>query len=199
MSFLEETCYHAVLTGILSDDLREKVLTQAMVGTVKNLPTLLEYTAAEEASKQKSPPRNVNAVRKSTNVPTRKCNGCGLNSHGPYNKRKSAECKAYGKKCTKCGKQNHFSTVCKSSTTAAISEANDNIDETDESALSAISGFITAVQTVPLTNPEAATPLASALRASLTSQVNTLPIPHHIYDEEMQKWVKKPPKSSLRS
>ena len=40
VSFLEETCYHAVLTGILSDDLREKVLTQAMVGTVK---TSLRY------------------------------------------------------------------------------------------------------------------------------------------------------------
>ena len=41
-SFLEETCYHAVLTGFLSDDLHEKVLTQAIMGIVKNLPTLLE-------------------------------------------------------------------------------------------------------------------------------------------------------------
>ena len=100
-------------------------------------------------------------------------------SYGPYNKRRSAECKAFGKKCNKCGKQNHFWTICKSSTTAVFSEANDNTDETDKSAQSAISGFITAVQTPP-TNPETAKPLVSTLRASLSSQVNTLPIPQHI-------------------
>ena len=64
VSFLEETCYHAVLTGILNDDLREKILTQAMMGTVTNLPTLLEYAAAEESAKQKTPPRNVAAIKK---------------------------------------------------------------------------------------------------------------------------------------
>ena len=193
VSFLEETCYHAVLTGILNDDLREKVLTQAMIGTVTNLPTLLEFTAAEEASKQKTPSRNVNAVKKSGNAPNRKCNGCGLNSHGPFNRKRSSECKAFGKKCSNCGKPNHFSNVCNSSTTAAVHEVNNTAEETETST---INGFITAIQTVPLTNPDDAKPLVSTLRASLNSKVNTLPLPHFIYDEEIKKWIKKSPKSS---
>ena len=54
VSYLEETCYHVVMAGILDDDLRQKILTQAMMGTVNNLPTLLEYAAAEEAARVKN-------------------------------------------------------------------------------------------------------------------------------------------------
>ena len=57
ISFTEETCYHVVLAGIYEETLREKILTQAMVGSVKNLPTLIEYATAEESAKQKTPPR----------------------------------------------------------------------------------------------------------------------------------------------
>ena len=39
-SFLEETCYHVVMSGISDIDLNEKVLTQAMLGNVKDLRTI---------------------------------------------------------------------------------------------------------------------------------------------------------------
>ena len=52
VSFLEETCYNAVMTGVRDDELRQKILTQAMMGTVHNLPTLLEFAQAEESSKK---------------------------------------------------------------------------------------------------------------------------------------------------
>ena len=40
VSYLEETCFHVVMSGLIDQNLREKVLTQAMLNTVKDLPTL---------------------------------------------------------------------------------------------------------------------------------------------------------------
>ena len=66
ISFVEETCFHVVLTGLADEEVREKVLTQAMVGTVKDLSTLIEYVTAEESSKHKSPPRNIASIQNKT-------------------------------------------------------------------------------------------------------------------------------------
>ena len=44
------------MTGIHSEDLKEKVLTQAMMGNVNDLASLIEYAVAEESAKQKTPP-----------------------------------------------------------------------------------------------------------------------------------------------
>ena len=121
VSFTEETCYHVVLTGVHNEELKEKILTQAMVGSVKNMPTLLEYVAAKEAAKQSSPPRNISAVSpKSAQKPqiNKKCIGCNQPMHGPFNKRRAKECRAYGKKCDKCGKNNHCTNLCKSPSSA---------------------------------------------------------------------------------
>ena len=35
VSFVEETCYHVVLTGIHDNEMKEKVLAQAMLGSIK--------------------------------------------------------------------------------------------------------------------------------------------------------------------
>ena len=77
VSFLEETCYHVVMTGINNEDLKEKVLTQAMIGSVKNLSSLIEYAIAEESAKQKTPPRNLAALERKPQTPKngKKCIG----------------------------------------------------------------------------------------------------------------------------
>ena len=87
VSFLEETCYHVVLAGLFDNDMKEKVLTQAMLGTVKDLTTLLNYTAAEESAKAKSSSQEVNAIhKKKYGQPiVRKCKWCGWNQHGELN------------------------------------------------------------------------------------------------------------------
>ena len=54
VSFMEETCYHVVMLGLLEQDLKEKVVTQAMLNTMKDLPTLLNYVTAEESSHAKT-------------------------------------------------------------------------------------------------------------------------------------------------
>ena len=122
VSFTEETCFHVAISGLLDGEIKEKVLTQAMVGTVKDLPSLIEYVTAEESSKQKSPPRSLAAVQKTAqqNSPNRKCIGCNMPQHGPYNRNRSKECKAQGKTCAKCGRQNHYTSLCKSRTVAAV-------------------------------------------------------------------------------
>ena len=52
-------CFYVVLTGLIDEDIEEKVLTQAMVGRVKDLPTLVEYVVAEESARLKTPPSYV--------------------------------------------------------------------------------------------------------------------------------------------
>lgn len=59
------------------------------------------------------------------------CKYCGL-SH------KIRECPAYGKTCTTCLKNNHFSTVCKSKNVAAISIHNNDYSDSDELFVSSI-------------------------------------------------------------
>ena len=162
VSFIEETCCYVVMTGIHSEDLKEKVLTQAMIGNVKDLASLIEYAVAEESAKQKTPPRSLAAISRKSQPKThvKKCIGCGMDCHGPLNRNRSAECQAFGKKCNKCGKMNHFSSVCKASSVKAV-----QAEPVDTEADASISGFITGVLSCSLiTSPQSAKPVNSALK-----------------------------------
>ena len=106
-SFLEETCYHVVMSGISDIDLSEKVLTQAMLKNVKDLASLLNYVAAEESAKSKNNgvhesqvgglgrPKSGHAKNKD-----KKCSHCGQPQHGDNNKNRTTQCKAVGKECS---------------------------------------------------------------------------------------------------
>ena len=104
VSFVNETCYHVVMAGIASAELKEKILTQAMMGTVKDLPTLIEFATAEESAKVKDTTKVAAIVRpqKTSNQQVRKCHCCGDLQHGPYNKHRVSQCKAMGQKCSNC-------------------------------------------------------------------------------------------------
>ena len=41
-----------------------------------------------------------------------RCRGCGKSTHGPEKKMLRADCPAFGKKCSSCGKEDHFASVC---------------------------------------------------------------------------------------
>ena len=43
---------------------------------------------------------------------TPRCRGCGKATHGPGKKMFRTDCPAFGKKCTSCGKEDHFASVC---------------------------------------------------------------------------------------
>ena len=58
-----------------------------------------------------------------------KCPGCGKTSHpGKTNARE--DCPAWGKHCSSCNKKNHFASVCRNVSKAALAE-----DSTDDAGL----------------------------------------------------------------
>ena len=201
VSFVEETCFHVVMSGIADSDMKEKILTQAMLGVVKDLPSLLSYASAEESSRIKENTREIGAFHKKSAYKSKngKCSFCGQAAHGIDNKFRRDQCKAFGKKCTKCGKQNHWASVCRSQKAAAIQPAQQQdgspSDESDNEP--SISGFISSIiQQFKVSTPESAVPVLQAVRSKISSPVNTLPVPHYVFDTYSEKWLKKQPKPS---
>ena len=193
ISFVDETCYHVVLAGLNDADLREKVLTQAMLGTVKDLATLLSYTTAEESAKIKHPPQEIGQVQHQQTRRAGKCQWCGSNQHGDKNSNRQSQCRAYGQQCTKCKKYNHFAAVCKQRTNnPAVNEV--QIEAEDDETEGDVSGFIASLSTYPLKNPTDASPLLAALRDKSKGNWNTVPIPHFVYNTRKNEWTKQAPK-----
>ena len=201
VSFLEETCFHVVMAGIADSDMKEKILTQAMLGIVKDLPTLLSYATAEESSRQKECTRELGAFHRKSAYKAKsgvKCSYCGQSLHGLDNKLRREQCKAFGKKCSKCGRQNHWASVCKSQKSAAIQQVpHDNAAAEVSDEEPSVSGFISSIlPNYELTSPSSAEHMLQAVRSTVSSPVNSFPIPHHIYDANIKKWIKKSPKPS---
>ena len=139
-SFSEEMIRSQVISGLRNASHQTKILTE-----VSALPTLsalierlltLESTARAtnhfqpgsissqvgrikseyQRSKSAIHRKPNDAAKQSKDTPSNpKCKGCGWGAH--LNGRK--QCPAFGKNCNKCGKPNHFSSVCQSSTTSA--------------------------------------------------------------------------------
>ena len=196
VSFIDETCYHVVLAGLHDVGLREKVLTQAMLGTVTDLTSLINYAAAEESSKVKSQVHEVGNVQEKRRH-VGKCNWCGLNQHGLDNARRQTECKAYGKSCTKCSKPNHFAVVCKSNKNSQTPKSRVSEVTAEEPEEPAVSGFITLIEAQPpINHPATAAPVLAQLKQTSTGPWTTLPVSHHVFNEEINRWTKQPPKPS---
>ena len=112
-----------------------------MLGNVKDLPSLLNYVAAEESAKFKHAGVNEGQVdafhnKKSAHArnKTRKCSHCGKPQHGENNKDRETVCKAMGKECSVCHRANHFAGQCKSgkpTTAAAVKPAKDKPADRD--------------------------------------------------------------------
>ena len=178
--------------------MRDRALTQAMLGNIKDLPSLLNFTAAEESARQPTP--QVSALQRGK-TPNKegskyKCGHCGYQQHGPFNKERINQCKAYGSQCTRCKKLHHNASVCKTkrdqnkdiSQTAAITEDVDNTE---------IAGFLAAlVSDAEILNPKQASPVLQEIRSNVKHTVNSLPLPHHKYDKMARQWKKTPPNPS---
>ena len=126
VSFSDETCYHQVLSGLADQSMKERALTQAMMGTIKDLDSLVKWCTADEAGRLATPNTMVGRIQSTfKKLKNRKCRNCGAQAHGDGSRADcEKECKAFGKICSKCQKRDHFSAVCKSSsaTTNAIAE-----------------------------------------------------------------------------
>ena len=198
VSYIEETCYHVVMSGLADQDMKDRALTQAMLGVIKDLPSLLNFTTAEESAKVtvKTEVGAVNQNRKT--LQGRKCGYCGGRQHGEYNKLRSAQCKAYGGKCNKCQKPNHFASVCNSSKSPiAKKHSNNAAIQEDVLTSSEVGGFIASVIcTSKVSSPSDAAPLVQQLRQKSDTNVNSIPVPHYSYDVQRSQWKRQPPKPS---
>ena len=144
IQYVEETCYHVVLAGLTDQSMKERALTQAMMNTIKDLNSLVTWCTADEGGRLGIPGSTIGRiksgyVKQQTQRQSQKCNYCGGKSHSDESRAtRSKECRAFGKTCAKCDKQDHFSTVCrkkspgdsKPANTAGLAEdpANDAIN-----------------------------------------------------------------------
>ena len=88
---------------------------------------------------------------------------------------------------------NHFTTICKSTTTTTKAIESSTETEQDEPS---VNGFVTGMLASTMTSPSSAAPEVNSMRRTAKSNVNCIPIPHHIYDKEMREWKKRSPRSS---
>ena len=81
-----ETCYHVGISGLADPDMKDRALTTAMLGHVKDLANLVTYCTAEESGKC-AVSSTVGGMRKSTYkgggghfqdyTPASRCEFCG--------------------------------------------------------------------------------------------------------------------------
>ena len=89
---------------------------------------------------------------------------------------------------------NHYTNLCKSSKVAAVQQTQETDTEDTEPT---VSGFITAIYPeMAITNPTSAELAVAALRSKSVAPVNSLPLPHYMYDQQVCKWIKQAPNPS---
>ena len=101
------------------------------------------------------------------------CIYCGEVGHGktPQWRSRRAECPGYGKKCRKCGRQNHLDRACLG---GRLTRPPSN--ETDEMCDEQTAAFVE---------------LCTVTVSSADGELRTLPLAHHLYDDMCDKWEKR--------
>lgn len=133
-----------LIAGLHNQSHQSKVLSE--VGSLRTLELLVERLLVLESTAnatshfqpqsiasdvcpvkseyQKGKSTNVTRKQSETNRNWGKCIGCGKNRHEKGRK----ECAAQGRQCNKCGKMNHFASVCRSPSNIAAAEENQSND-----------------------------------------------------------------------
>lgn len=163
VSFLEETCYHVVLSGLQDTALREKVLTQAMLNNVTDLPSLITYTSAEESAKLTKSTPQVAATQRTPPRHRPSCTHCGEPKHGENNELRQEKCKAFGKVCQRCQKPNHFASQCRSTKNTPAQPRTQISEITEDENDPEVSGFICHMN-AEVTTPYNAAPHIAAMK-----------------------------------
>lgn len=134
----EEMIRVALVAGLLDPTIKEKVLERLSTNPTMSIPQILSYILQTNVIRDfsnasatcKEEPVNFvrNPTKSDKKMPVRtnnfinNCKFCG-SSH------LERQCPAFGKVCTKCGKRNHFSKVCRSRHSAHFSELETIADE----------------------------------------------------------------------
>ena len=128
ISFLDETVYHVVLAGLFDRDMQERALSAAILKTIKDINSLVEFCSAEESGRKSAP--TVGAIRSSyqqgkhtqlqgqgqgtPNTTHSRCDYCGGTPHSNTSRTvREKECKAFNIVCKSCSKTGHIARCCK--------------------------------------------------------------------------------------
>ena len=124
VSYRDEVVKQMIIHGLVNCEIKQRVLSRTGNDELPTLAELVNYIAAEEISCSESfsvhsESNTVGHVRQRKSSYKRnqgQCSFCGDARHSSSNsiedRRKS--CRAFGTICPKCGKPNHFSSVCQS-------------------------------------------------------------------------------------
>ena len=151
VSFLEETVYHVVMAGVRDRDMQERCLSAAILKTITDINSLVEFCSAEESGRM-STPSTVGGLRstykkgKQSNRSSGsgqqqrpavgRCEYCGGAPHSASTKEvREKECRAWSKECHTCHKVGHLAPVCKSKVKGAKMQAleESKVDQTEGS------------------------------------------------------------------
>ena len=135
--YFDKMVTHQLIRGLVDPVIQEQVLAHSSTNKNMNLDQVLQFVQAKEAGKQDSShltEAGGGLCRKTdfqksksallhplpgggrTRKMEDKCAWCGQTGHGALvtEEERKQKCRAFGKTCRTCGKNNHFDTVCKS-------------------------------------------------------------------------------------
>ncbi|GFO41184.1 hypothetical protein PoB_006768900 [Plakobranchus ocellatus] len=103
---------------------------------------------------------------------TTTCSCCGRHGHSSSRQERTKKCPAYGKTCTKCGTAHHFANVCRKTSRPTTTPQNPSPNALDDAAATFDS-------------------LCSANALTQISQVHTVSLDHHVYNEFCKAWERR--------
>ena len=191
--FTEEIIRNVIARGLADQEIQLYLLgekNQEM--TIKDM---IEYIEAKESGKRSASrlldPQSTDAISSSYRrgkqhdvrnrggarpekpkaKPKEVCIYCGELGHGktPQWHTRRTECSAYGKKCQKCGRQNHIDKACMRGRPTKFEETDELYDE----------------QTAAFAE------LCTVAMDSADDGLRTLRLTHHLYDDMCDKWTKR--------
>ena len=108
-----------LIQGLTDPEIKEHILSEedkSLDETVKAIEAKESGKIARKTIGVPTSPAKVNLMVLRDGSANRRCNCCGRQGHSSDRTSREKDCPAFGKKCLKCGKQDHFRSVCKSGT-----------------------------------------------------------------------------------
>ena len=191
--FTEEIIRNVIARGLADQEIQLDLLGEK--NQEMTLKDMIEYIEAKESGKRSASrlldPQSTDAISSSYRrgkqhdvrnrggarpekpkaKPKEVCIYCGELGHGktPQWHTRRTECSAYGKKCQKCGRQNHIDKACMRGRPTKLEETDELYDE----------------QTAAFAE------LCTVAMDSADDGLRTLRLTHHLYDDMCDKWTKR--------
>ena len=191
--FTEEIIRNVIARGLADQEIQLDLLGEK--NQEMTLKDMIEYIEAKESGKRSASrlldPQSTDAISSSYRrgkqhdvrnrggarpekpkaKPKEVCIYCGELGHGktPQWHTRRTECSAYGKKCQKCGRQNHIDKACMRGRPTKFEETDELYDK----------------QTAAFAE------LCTVAMDSADDGLRTLRLTHHLYDDMCDKWTKR--------